>query len=75
MFSNVNVTSGEKKRLTRKTTGRKATSPCTRWGLFWNMLWAWTEGGGGERSQAPRVEWQMSRRARDTPQMKLPVLL
>lgn len=32
-------------------------------------------GGGEERSQAPRVEWQMSRRARDTPQMKLPVLL
>lgn len=55
MFSNVNVTSGEKKRLTRKTTGRKATSPCTRWGLFWNMLWAWTGGEGRRGVRHP--EW------------------
>lgn len=32
-------------------------------------------GEGEERSQAPRVEWQMSRRAQDTPQMQLRGLL
>lgn len=29
-------------------------------GLFWNAVWAWKEGGAGERSQAPSVQWQMS---------------
>lgn len=52
LFSNVSATSGEKKRLPRRAPGRKATSPCARWG---GSGPGWGPGlGGGEDSGTPR---------------------
>lgn len=52
-----------KKRLTRKQRGDRPLHHAHGGGLFWNMVRAWMEGGGDERSQAPSMPWQRRRRA------------
>lgn len=52
VLSDVSVTSAGKKRLPRKTTGRKATSPCTWWGVALELGCGpgWGRGRGGEEA-------------------------